>query len=256
MIKRIWVITLFPGYFDALLEGGVAGAALRGERSENPEDRFELNCVNPRNFTPKDFKGVDAGPFGGGAGMVMRADVLKNTFDKGIVEVGGYGENYKDKLHFVYPCPRGSKWDLNVCKEFAKNSLDFSVDKDIVFLCGRYEGVDERFLKNYVDEYISLGDFILTGGELAVMTILDSAIRYVPGILGNKLSAIEESFEDGLLEHPVFTKPREFQGELVPDALLSGHHKKIQEYYHNEKLEMTKKYRPDLFEQYQSKGKK
>ena len=115
-----------------------------------------------------------------------------------------------------------------------------------MFICGRYEGVDERFLEKYVDKYYSIGDFVLTGGELAVMTILDSAVRCVPGILGNKLSSEHDSFEDGLIEYPQYTKPQEFEGINVPEILIGGHHKKIEEWQLEEKKRMTKKWRPDL----------
>jgi tRNA (guanine37-N1)-methyltransferase len=145
----------------------------------------------------------------------------------------------------IYTSPRGKVWNNKVAREFGTNVLGAS-DKDVVFIAGRYEGIDERFLQKYVNDYYSIGDYVLTGGELAIMTMLDSAVRFVPRILGNKLSSEYDSFEDGLIEFPQYTKPREFEGMEVPAILLEGHHKKIVEWQHEEKLDMTKKWRPDL----------
>lgn len=244
---RIWVINSFPKLFEAYLDSGVAGQALRGERGVD----FELNSVLLREYSSKDFKGVDAAPFGGGEGMVIRADVLKNALIKGVVEAGGYGENFKEKLHIVFTSPRGKIWNNDYCKDFSTRiwgSGPRADRKDVVFICGRYEGIDERFLEKYVDEVISLGDFVITGGEVAVLAILDSALRFVPGVLGNKVSAENESFNGGLLEEPIYTRPRDFDGLEVPEVLLSGNHKAIKEYKESERLRITKKYRPDLLD--------
>ncbi|MCO4754027.1 MAG: tRNA (guanosine(37)-N1)-methyltransferase TrmD, partial [Bacteriovoracaceae bacterium] len=132
--------------------------------------------------------------------------------------------------------------------DFASRVLDFSAPKDVVFICGRYEGIDERFLEKYVDEYISLGDFILTGGELAVMCVLDSSMRFVQGVVGNKLSVEDESFAQGKLEHALYTRPRVFAGMNVPEAFVSGDHKKIKAFKEESSLTITKKYRPDLLD--------
>ena len=164
--------------------------------------------------------------------MVMRADVLKEALMKGIVEEGNYGEDFKNKLHVVFPGPRGKTWDNSYCKDFAKR---FSTEgsKDLVFICGRYEGIDERFLNLYVDEQISLGDFILTGGEIPTMAIIDSALRFFSGVLGNKESSEQESFQSNSLEHPQYTRPEIVEGMKVPEVLLSGHHKNIAEWKKN-----------------------
>lgn len=247
-IKHIWILTLFPEYFNPLRECGVVGQALRGERGE----LFELHVVQIREFTFQRYKGVDDTPFGGGAGMVMRADVLKNALLKGVVEAGGYGDNWRDKLHVIYPGPRGKVWQTQAAKEFAQrfwsDNENATVSKDVVFICGRYEGVDERFIEGYVNEQWSVGDYILSGGELAVMTIIDSAMRFVPGCLGNALSHQSESFEGGLLEYPLYTRPREFDGKVVPEILMSGHHKKIDEYLGEQSVRLTQLHRPDLLE--------
>jgi tRNA (guanine37-N1)-methyltransferase len=185
---------------------------------------------------------VDDSPFGGGPGMVMRADILKEAFLQGVVAAGNYSS--KEDLHVVYTSPRGKVWTNKVAREFGTQIL--SGEKDIVFICGRYEGIDERFLETYVNDFYSVGDYVLTGGEIPVMAMLDSSVRFVPGILGNKLSAGDDSFEDGLIEFPQYTKPREFDGMDVPAILLEGHHKKIGEWQKEQKVEMTKKWRPDL----------
>jgi tRNA (guanine37-N1)-methyltransferase len=240
--RKIWILTLFPEYFKPLLDCGISGAALRGERSENI--KFEIHIVNIRDYSFTRYKSVDDTPYGGGPGMVMRADILRDALMNGVVHAGSYID--RSKLHVVYTSPRGKVWSNKVARDFGMNVLSHP-EKDIVFVCGRYEGVDERFLQKYVDDYYSVGDFVLTGGELAVMTMLDSAVRFVPGILGNKLSSEHDSFEDNLIEYPQYTKPQDFEGMLVPDVLMSGHHKKIEEWQLEEKERMTKKWRPDLF---------
>lgn len=245
-MKKIWIITLFPNYFDPLINFGITGSALRGERG----NKIEIKTVQLRNFTPKDYKGVDDSPYGGGAGMVMRADVLKEALMSGVVGPGEYGEDWREKLHVVFPGPRGKTWNNSYCKEFAAR---FSQDdsKDLVFICGRYEGIDERFLSLYVDELISLGDFILTGGEIAVMAIIDSSLRFFSGVLGNKESSQQESFQSNTLEHPQYTRPKVFDGLEVPEILLSGHHSNIEKYQKEESLRITKLHRPDLLEKKQ-----
>lgn len=243
-MKKIWIITLFPKYFDSLLNFGITGAALRGERGS----KIAIETIQLRDFAPKDYKGVDDSPYGGGAGMIMRADVLKAALLEGIVRNGGYGEEYRKKLHIVYPGPRGKTWNNFHCKNFANTFLKED-SKDLVFICGRYEGIDERFLNKYVDEEISLGDYILTGGEIPTMAIIDSCLRFFPGVLGNKESSIKESFQFNMLEHPQYTKPRIFEGESVPEILISGHHQNIKEYQKEESVRITKIYRPDLIKE-------
>jgi tRNA (guanine37-N1)-methyltransferase len=241
ILKKIWILTLFPEYFKPLLECGISGSAFRGERSENI--KFEVLFVNIRDFSMTKYKSVDDAPFGGGPGMVMRPDVLRDALLKGVVTAGGYSGI--EDLHVIYTSPRGKVWNNKVARDFGTSILADST-KDLVFICGRYEGVDERFLEKYVNDYFSLGDFVLTGGELAVMTMLDSAVRFVPGILGNKLSSQYDSFEDGLIEFPQYTRPHEFEGMVVPEVLMSGHHKKIEIWQNDEKKKMTEKWRPDL----------
>lgn len=242
MIKKIWVITMFETYFDRFTDLGVVGQTFRKDRGGEIE--FELIPVSLPEFSPKGFKGVDDKPFGGGVGMIMRPDVLKEALMKGVIKKGGY-EDASD-LHIVCPAPRGKTWNHDYAVSFAKDHLSTNSKKDLVFICGRYEGIDERFLENYVDEFISLGDYILTGGELAVMTILDSALRFSDGILGNKLSNVDESFAGEGLEYALYTRPQEFEGKLVPEELRSGSHKKIAEFKEDSAKAITKKFRSDL----------
>jgi tRNA (guanine37-N1)-methyltransferase len=244
MIKRLWILTLFPEYFKPFLECGIAGSAFRGERSDGTF-KFEVNFVNIRDYSTTKYKSVDDTPYGGGPGMVMRADILREALLKGVVEKGNYSS--LEELHVVYTSPRGKVWNNKVAREFGTEILAHP-SKDLVLICGRYEGIDERFLEKYVNDFYSVGDYVLTGGEIAVMVMLDSAVRFVPGILGNKLSSVQDSFEDGLIEHPQYTKPAEFEGMGVPEVLMNGHHKKIQEWQKAEKLRLTKKHRPDLLE--------
>lgn len=248
------MISLFPEYFSPLTQLGIVGKLFQGERGE---ESVSLELIQLRDFATNKYKSVDDEPFGGGGGMIMRADILENALMKGIMEKRGLLptlDNIKKHLHIIFPSPRGKVWNYQGCKELAQQMKELrSLDKEIVFICGRYEGVDERFIETYVDEEISLGDFILSGGELATMVILDSALRFLPGTLGNKTGAYEESFEEDLLECPQYTRPRVFQGKEVPDILLSGHHAKIKSYQLQERIRITAQWRPDLKDRYEQK---
>jgi len=243
---KIWIISLFPDFFKAFLETGLSGRALKGERNSG----LSLHLVQLRDYSGNSYKGVDDSPYGGGPGMVMRPDTLQKALLEGVVRAGGYGDNWRDELHVVFPGPRGKVWNQKTCFEFS-NSVwgESGHKKDLVFICGRYEGIDERFIQIYVDEQLSLGDYILTGGELAVMAIIDSAIRFKPGVLGNRESSEKESFQGRYLEHPQYTRPRVFEGLKVPEVLLSGNHKKIEEFEKLESIRVTQDARPDLLEE-------
>jgi len=245
---NIWIITLFPELFKSFAECGIIGQVLSGSRGK----KIKMNIVSLRDYTTNSYKGVDDSPYGGGPGMVMRADILKNALIKGVVEVGSYGEDFREKLHIISPGPKGTRWNSKMGHEFAQKNWSESSSKDLVFICGRYEGIDERFIKLYVDEEISIGDFILSGGELAVQTILDSSLRFCPGTLGNRDGAFEESFQNNLLEHGQYTRPRVFERLEVPEVLTESHHKKIQEYQLKEQEKLTQELRPDLFKKYRS----
>jgi tRNA (guanine37-N1)-methyltransferase len=246
-MKKIWIITLFPDYFDPLINSGIVGQALRNIRGNGPE----IKTIQLRDFTSNDYKGVDDSPYGGGPGMVLRADVLKRALEY-IVDIGNYGLDFRDKLHIVFPGPRGNKWNNSYVKEFSKKFSDDN-SRDLVFICGRYEGIDERFIDLYVDEQISIGDYILSGGELATMVIIDSFMRFFAGVLGNKASSESESFQSNLLEHPQYTRPPVFENIEVPSILISGHHKNIEKFKLAESIRITQLYRPDLLDK--DKGK-
>jgi tRNA (guanine37-N1)-methyltransferase len=239
-MKKIWIITLFPDYFDSLINSGIVGQALRNERGQG----VEIHTVQLRDFTTNDYKGVDDAPYGGGPGMVIKPDVLKRALDY-IVSSGNYGSAFKNKLHILFPGPRGAIWNNSYAKAFA-NKFSSDDSKDLVFICGRYEGIDERFIQLYVDEQISIGDFIVSGGEIPVMVIIDSFMRFFKGVLGNKESCESESFQQNLLEHPQYTRPPIFEQLEVPAVLTSGHHKNIEKYKKDESLRITKLHRPDL----------
>ncbi len=242
-VNHIWIITLFPELFIPFFQHGIGASAFRGERGR----QFKINLIQLRDFSKSNYKGVDDTPYGGGPGMVIKADVLESALINGVVIPGDYNENnIKNELEVICPGPRGIKWDNLVSRKFAENYWGENSEKDLVFICGRYEGIDERFIEMYVDQQFSLGDFILTGGELAVMSILDSSIRFIDGSLGNQNGVDNESFEDHLLEHPQYTRPNQFHGLKVPDILLSGNHLKIKNYQKDEKIRLTKKHRPDL----------
>mgnify|MGYP001034948930 CR=1 FL=1 len=245
MARKIWILTMFPDFFKPLSEVGVVGQVFQGMRGE----KFDLETLYIPDFCEKGFKGVDSAPYGGGPGVVMRADVLKKALVEGVIEKGNYNlKNIKNELAVVFTAPRGVVWNNSVCKNFASKYLNSSSKKDLVFICGRYEGIDERFIEKYVDEVYCIGDYVLSGGEIAVMAIIDSAFRFSEGVLGNGESALEDSFESNLLEHPQYTRPAIFEDATVPETLTSGNHKKINEWKNKKQVEMTLKWRPDLIE--------
>jgi len=239
MARRLWIITLFPDMFQAFVEQGLIGQALK---KKTP---IEIKFLQLRNFSPNDYKGVDDTPFGGGPGMVIRADVLEHALIEGIGRPMGW-ENIRDHIHLILPGPRGPRFNQQMAHRWAKDWSE-KEGKDLVMVCGRYEGIDERFIEKYVDEHMSLGDFILSGGELAVMSMVDAVMRLMPGVLGNLDSTQSESYEQGMIEYPHFTRPRSFAGIDVPEVLLSGNHQKIRDWREQQSEVMTKKYRPDLW---------
>ncbi len=228
---KINVLTLFPEMFPGFLGYSLAGKALS-------EGKFELNLVNIRDFAIDNYKSVDDTPFGGGAGMVMKADVL----DKAIASV------HKDEPIY-YLSPRGEVFNQSTAVRFSK------VD-EITFICGRFEGVDQRVLDKWNIAEISIGDFVLSGGEPALLTMLDAVVRLLPDVMGNRASMIEESFQDGLLEYPHYTKPAVWDGREVPEVLLSGNHKKIDEWRKEQAENYTKNRRPDMWAAYQANKNK
>ena len=216
------VLTLFPEMFDSMKES-IIGRAI-------DKNLIEINAVNIRDFSKNKHKKVDDTVYGGGAGMLMKPDVV---FDS-------YKSVKTENSKVIYMSPQGKK----LCQ---KKVEELAHENHLILLCGHYEGIDQRVIDKIVDEEISIGDYVLTGGELAAMVLIDSVSRYVDGVLASG-SKFEESFSNGMLEYPQYTRPEVFEGEKVPDVLLSGHHENIEKWRRLKSLEMTFKKRPDLFE--------
>lgn len=223
------VLTLFP---DMILDG--INTSITGRAIE--KGTISVEAVNIRDYTQDKHLKVDDYPYGGGAGLVMSADPVCRAYEALEAKIG-------KKPRVVYMTPVGYTFNQTMAKDFAK-------EEDLVILCGHYEGIDERALQSVVTDYVSIGDYVLTGGELAAMVVIDAVSRLVPGVLHNDISAVTESFEDGLLEYPQYTRPDVYRGMAVPDVLLSGNHAKVDQWRHEQSLIRTKKYRPDLYEKY------
>lgn len=217
---RFDVLTLFPEMFTALNESIIGRAT--------DKNLIEVNLTNIRDFSKDKHKKVDDTPYGGGAGMVMKPDVVYDAY-----------ESVKDEnAKVIYMSPKGTVLNQEKVKQLSKQ-------EHLIIICGHYEGIDQRVLDEIVDEEISIGDYVLTGGELPAMVLIDSVSRYVEGVL-NEESTSEESFSNGLLEYPQYTRPEEFRGKKVPEVLISGHHENIKKWREEKSLEITKKNRPDL----------
>ena len=223
---KITILTIFPEMFESVLNSSILGRA-------REQGLIEVECVDIRPFSDRKHKNTDDYPFGGGAGMVMLAQPIMDAM------ASVTGESFSGRR--IYMGPRGTTLTTAKARELAK-------EEHLVLLCGHYEGVDQRALDACIDEEISIGDYILTGGELAAMVLTDCVSRFIPGVLGSGESAEEESFSDGLLEYPQYTRPRELNGMEVPEILLSGDHAKIKSWRRQESLRATKKFRPDLLE--------
>lgn len=222
---RFDVLTLFPEMFEPI-KTSIIGRAVSN-------NLIELNLINFREFSTDRLKHVDDTPYGGGAGMVIKPEPIYDAY-KSIVDK----LDYKPKV--IYMSPKGKLFNQQKAKELSK-------EKHLIILCGHYEGVDERVIEEIVDEEISIGDYILTGGELPAMVVIDTISRNIEGVLNNE-SITEESFSDGLLEYPQYTRPEEFMGRRVPEVLLSGHHANIEKWRKEQSLKITKERRPDLIE--------
>ena len=216
------VLTLFPEMFQAINQ------IILGRSEE--KNLIKINLINIRDFSKDKHKKVDDTPYGGGAGMVMRADVVYDA----------YKSVQNENAKVIYLTPQGKKLDQKKVEELSK-------EKHLILLCGHYEGIDQRVIDKIVDEEISIGDYVLTGGELPAMVLIDSVSRYVEGVLSES-STNEESFSQGLLEYPQYTRPETFEGVKVPEILLSGHHENIKKWREEKSLENTKLKRPDLLE--------
>ncbi len=229
------IMTLFPEMVEQGLKTSITGRAA-------DKGYISFNAVNIRDYSNdnKHHK-VDDYTYGGGAGMLMQAQPIYDCFLSIRDSIGNLSED--KKLRVVYVTPQGSVFDQKMAADFAK-------EEDLVFLCGHYEGVDERVLEEIVTDYVSIGDYVLTGGELPAMVMIDAISRLVPGVLNNDESAMTESFAGGLLEYPQYSRPEEWMGKKVPSILLSGDHKKVDEWRLEQSILRTKERRPDLYEKW------
>ena len=217
---KIDVLTLFPEMFNSL-KYSIIGKAIE-------KNIVDINLINIRDFSKDKHKKVDDTPYGGGAGMIMKPDVVYEAYN-----------SIKDEnAKVIYLSPQGKRLDQKKVEELSK-------EKHLVLLCGHYEGIDQRVLDEIVDEEISIGDYVLTGGELPAMVVIDSVSRYIEGVI-KKESTDEESFSNGLLEYPQYTRPEEFLGKKVPEILISGHHENINKWRQEQSIKITKTKRPDL----------
>jgi tRNA (guanine37-N1)-methyltransferase len=223
------VVTLFPPMFDAIAQHGIT-------RRAREEGRFHLHLWNPRDFTENNYRTVDDRPYGGGPGMVMLAEPLEKSIAAARQRQGAAGVG---KTRVVYLSPQGAV--LNHCKV-----MELAAQPGLILLAGRYEGIDERLISRQVDEEISIGDYVLSGGELAAMVLIDAVVRQLPGVLGDADSAEQDSFVNGLLDYPHYTRPEVYQGMRVPDVLLSGNHAQINRWRLKQALGRTWLRRPEL----------
>lgn len=241
LYMKFSIITLFPEVFEPILNSSILKRAQKKSLVE-----FEL--VNLRDFGEGKHQVVDDRPYGGGAGMVLRADILA----KAVKKVTGYSEQGTATAKKLSPVTCNLKTILTSASGIPykqKKAQELSKLDHVVIICGHYEGVDQRFIDQYVDEEISIGDYVLTGGEIPAMVIVDSITRLLPGVLKKPEATINESFSEGLLEYPQYTRPEEFEGEKVPEILLSGNHQEIANWRQSESVKRTKKIRPDLLTQ-------
>lgn len=227
---RIDIITIFPKMFEPVLNESIIKRAQK-------KRKIRIHIHNLRDYTFDKHKKVDDRPFGGGSGMVMRPEPLFGAVED--IKKNSIPQKAGQNSKVILLCPQGKRLNQEIAKRLSKY-------KHLILICGRYEGVDERVRKNLVDEEISIGDYVLTGGELPAMVLIDCVVRLIPGVLGDKNSLNFESFEGNLLEYPQYTRPANFKGKRVPKILLSGNHKKIQAWRKLQAIRRTKKKRPDL----------
>jgi len=237
-MTKFVVLTLFTNMFSEFINTSIIKRAIEKEI-------VLIDVIDIRDFSNDKHKKVDFPPYGGGSGMVMSCEPLSLAIDFAISKL----ESDKKDIKIIYMSPRGKLLNYNLSKKIASYSSNY------IIICGHYEGIDERIIEEYNIEEISIGDYVLTGGELASEVLMDSVIRLLPGVLSEG-SLDMESHTNNLLEYPQYTKPYDFRGRKVPDVLLSGHHKKICEYRNEEAIRITKKYRPDLLNNNYKENKK
>ena len=225
---KIFIITPFPEAINTLIENNIANQGIK-------KNLLEVEIINLRDFAKDNYKKIDDEPYGGGSGMVMMCQPLFDAIDHCI-------DLSFDKPLIIFPSPRGKKLNHDI-------SSKLSNEKSLIFICGHYKGIDERVIEKYVDLEISIGDFIISNGELSTMIIFDSIARLVPGVLNDINSAMTDSFVDDLLDAPYFTRPNEIDGLKVPEVLLSGNHEAIKKWRNDKKIEITKDRRPDLLKE-------
>ncbi len=229
-----WVLTLFPGTFPGPLSASLAGKALA-------EGLWRLETLDIRDFATDKHRSVDDAPFGGGPGMVMRAEIVAAALDA--------ARDRSGLERAIFLSPRGRLFDQGLAQELAR-------ERGIILLCGRYEGVDQRALEARAVEEISVGDYVLSGGEPAAYCLIDACVRLLPGVVGEAASLAEESFADGLLEYPHYTRPEVWEGRAVPEVLVSGHHERIRAWRRAQAEETTRERRPDLWQRYRARAGK
>jgi len=230
---KFYVLTLFPEMIKNAMSESIFGRAVKN-------GILTLETINIRDYTKDKHKHVDDYPYGGGAGMVMQAEPVYLSYEAALEDIKKKSGSDK-KPRVVYLTPQGRVFDQKMSEELSK-------EENIIFLCGHYEGIDERVLEMIVTDNVSIGDYVLTGGELPAMVMMDSISRNISGVLNNETSAEFESFHDNLLEYPQYTRPEVFMGKKVPDVLLSGHHENIEKYRREQSLIRTLERRPDLLE--------
>lgn len=226
------VMTLFPEMIENAMGVSITGRAIKA-------GYIQVNAVNIRDYAVNKHNRVDDYPYGGGAGMVMQAEPVYRCYLDIVEKRMKKQENTKTRV--IYLSPQGKVFTQQMAQEYAK-------EEDLIFLCGHYEGIDERVLEEIVTDYVSIGDYVLTGGELPALVMMDTISRLVPGVLNNDMSAKTESFSEYLLEYPQYTRPEEWNGKKVPPVLLSGNHKLQEEWYREQSLLRTARCRPDLLE--------
>ncbi|WP_454720472.1 MULTISPECIES: tRNA (guanosine(37)-N1)-methyltransferase TrmD [Cupriavidus] len=233
------VITLFPEMFRALTDWGITSRAAK-------QQRYALRTWNPRDFTTDNYRTIDDRPYGGGPGMVMLAKPLEDAIDAASAAQRA-ARPEAARPHVVLMSPQGAPLTHAKVMSLAQRP-------GLVLLCGRYEAIDQRLIERRVDEEISLGDFVLSGGELPAMAVIDAVVRHLPGVLGDAQSAVQDSFVNGLLDCPHYTRPEEYEGMRVPEILLGGHHAEIEKWRRQQALANTARKRPDLIEAARSEG--